>query len=523
MGAQAQAARGPAGEVARLLDTMTSSRDAAITVVENGRLATALATLTLEVIKLTVGTEQGWRSPLRFDPTDLAAPRLAMLPRGTPLPRTADGATFAAPEWVLYQDVTDRRAHSLLFRERGAPANAVLGPGAPLRVAHGQSATLLATDEADALLPLDVARPLPLALPAPTRNGEHVIESWQSVKSAGYRWFAYVSAGRLRVWATPASGAVRWVQRVPAVLEDAPIASVALVAEPETTDESSSTETADGERRVAAPTPNRGRPTFERGLTAFVLRYGARGMSLERWEFVRPSESEPAVSGASDSASSVAASSGESLRRVVLAGEGRVHTRGRARACVAGNVAHFVVTSDESYEFFRAVGGTVAIGDAPVARVGAASGGRFEFSCDEQRSLLLVDATGRPGSMIVYDGGREPRVVPVPLPLLTVQRTIDGAALVPDGVLAFVRTPGSVRAFYTVDFNRWEGGAPLALLEAPFVAPPERPDLPSTPGYSFSVSAVSTFRERVAVMGVGRGSSARVMRYFSTDGGRSWQ
>lgn len=520
----ATAAHSAAAEVVRHLETLSSSPTNAITIAENGRLGTALATLTIEVIKSTVGTESGWQSPLAHERTDLFPVRTARIPQGNTLPSRVDGATFAAPEWVLYQDVNDRRAHSLLFRERGGPSDAVLGAGSPLRVAHGATAALLATDEADALLPLEAVRSAPIPLPVAVRNGEHIIESWQYARSMGHRWFAYVARGRLHVWSTPANGAVSWVERVPNTLLDTPVAAVALVALPEPTETTPATQVADAGVAPEARPNTAAAPSV--GLYAYILRYAARGMSVERWSFARPAETtEPSEQGAQPTAVprvETQPAAREMVTRQVLLTERRPLARARVRACVAGSTAHFVAASDDDYAFFRVSADGAVTGDVPTARVGALSAGRFEFSCDEQRSLLLADAVGRSGAMLLFDGGRDPRLLGVPLPAIAVQRTIDAAALVPNGVLAFVRTPGSVRVFTTTDSNSWVGGALLALLEAPAAPPPDHPEYPATPGYALTLSAVSTFRDRVAVLGVGRGSTARAVRFFSTDGGRTW-
>jgi hypothetical protein len=515
----ATAAHSAAAEVVRHLESLALSPTSAITVAENGRLGTALATLTIEVIKSTVGTESGWQSPLAHEATDLYPVRVARIPQGNTITPRADGATFAAPEWVLYQDANDRRAHSLLFRERGAPADAVLGAGAPLRVTNA-AAAMLATDEADALLPLEAVRSAPLQLPASVRTGEHIIESWQYAKSAGHRWFAYISRGRLHVWSTPANGAVSWVERVPATLQDTPVAAVALVATPESP-EGQPTSADSGVVINAEPTANAAAADATSfGVRAYLLRHGARGMSVEAWSFARPSEgSETPVARP---APQTGAAPREMVTRQVLVTEGRPLSRARVRACVAGNTAHFVAASDDDYAFYRLDANGAVNGDIPTARVGALSAGRFEFSCDEQRSLLLADAVGHSGAMLEYVGGREPRLLPTPLPSLAVQRTIDAAALVPGAVLAFVRTPGSVRVFSTTDSNTWVGGAPLAILEVATSPPPEQPEAPVNPGFAFSISAVSTFRERVGVLGVGRGSVIRAVRLFSTDSGRTW-
>lgn len=519
----ATAAHSAAAEVVRHLETLSSSRTNAITVAENGRLGTALATLTIEVIKSTVGTESGWQSPLAHERTDLSPVRFARVPQGNSLPSRVDGATFAAPEWVLYQDASDRRAHSLLFRERGAPADAVLGAGAPLRVMHGATAALLATDEADALLPLEAVRSAPIPLPAVVRSGEHIIESWQYAKSGGHRWFAYVSRGRLHVWSTAANGAVSWVERVPNTLQDTPVASVALVAvpDPPETPQPTPDATENGARdNRAAPSP-----TAALGVHALVLRHGARGMSVERWSFARPQETTeqtPQATPVARPEAQAPAAARELVTRQILLSEGRPHSRARVRACVAGTTAHFVAASDDDYAFYRVDAEGAVTGDIPTNRVGALGAGRFEFSCDEQRSLVLADAVNRNGTMLEYRGGREPRLLAEPLAALAVQRTIDAAALVPGAVLAFVRTPGSVRVFSTTDSNTWVGGAPLAFLEAPTAPPPDHPEAQATPGYAFSISAVSTFRDRIAVLGIGRGNFVRAVRFFSTDGGQTW-
>jgi hypothetical protein len=521
---QAQPAYMAAAEAFRLISDLSGPRENAITVAENGRLGTALATLALEVIKTTSGAEAGWNSALPYESADLFPVRTQPMPDGQPLPRAADGATFAAPEWVLYQDAADRRAHARLYRERGAPSDVVLGPGAPMRVSPGQNATLLATDEADSLLMLDVARPLPVALPAPVRTGEHVIESWQAVKSAGQLWFAYVEVGRLHVWSTPATGATSWIERVPPPLQDAPIGGVALVPVPEP--DANTTTTVTVERGPVD------RDSFERGVTAYVLRHGARGFSLEQWALARPTEplapSQNAPQNPTQNPTDPAAARAlapalhEPLRRTTLIAETRVLPRARVRACVSGNTAHFAVASDDQYAFYRAGSDGARSGEIAVARVGAVSGGRFELSCDDRRSLLFVDATGRPGTILLYEGEREPHVLPTPLPGLTVPRTTDAAALVQGGVLALVRTPGSIRAFVSTDAVTWRGGALLSQFE-PAVAPSaENPDAVTSAGYTLTVSAVATYRERVALLGVGRGSLVRALRFWSNDGGFTW-
>jgi hypothetical protein len=441
------------------------------------------------------------------------------IPQGQTLPPSIDGATLAAPEWVLFQDVSDRRAHSLLFRERGAPADAVLGPGAPLRVSQANAtATLLATDEADSLLPLDTARPLPLALPLPVRSGEHTIDSWQHSKSANHRWFAYVSRGRAHIYSTPLVGATAWVDRLAPSLRDAPVAAIALV--PEATAQptaQSLTNVVDDSIRVP-PAQSEEVPA---AMSAYVLRHGAHGLSVERWHFAAPAE-ESAAQPANTAPAATPVIARDLVQRTMIENEGRSLQRPRALACVSGSTVHFAVASDESYAFYRIANGASRSGDIPVARVGAMSGGRFELSCDERRSLLLVDAMGRPGAMLVYEGDREPQMLPVPLPTLTVPRSIDAAALVPGAVIAFVRTPGSVRVFRSTDVSSWQGGAILAQLLPPVPAVPERPDLPSSPGYALTVHAVATYRERVGVLAVGRGSLIRAVRFFSSDGGITW-
>jgi hypothetical protein len=524
-GAQFTAAYSAALEAQRAIAEMSASSMGAITAAENGRLGVALATISLEVIKANVGTESGWTSALAYESADLVAPNVRDVPLGVSLPPSADGVTLAAPEWVLFQDANDRRAHSLLFRDRAAPADAVIGPGAPLRVGNNSTATLLATDDADALLPLESARPIPVELPLAARRGEHPIESWQSVKSANHRWFAYVSRGRLHVWSTPVVGATAWVERVPPSLQDVPVAGVALVAEPEPAEASATQPTPALPAPIDPAAPAAARDEWPIGLTAYVLRHGARGVSVERWSFAKPTD-ESAVAPANNPANAAAratpVAAREPVRRAVLESESRSSLRPRVLSCVSGTSAHFAVASDDSYAFYHIVNGASHSGDVPVARVGALSGGRFELSCDEQRSLLLVDALGRAGSMLVYQGEREPQILPVPLAALNVQRNVDAAALVPGAVLAFVRTPGSVRVLRSADASSWQGGALLAQLLPPVAPTPEHPEDPGSPGYSLVIGAVSTYRDRVAALGVGRGSRVRAVRYFSSDGGLTW-
>lgn len=531
-GSQFTAAYSAAHEAQRLLQDLGASSNSAVATAENGRLGIALATLSLEVIKASVGTEAGWMSAIANEPSDLASAELPNLPQGQTLPPSIDGATLAAPEWILFQDVNDRRAHSLLFRERGAPTDAVIGPGAPLRVSQANaSATLLATDEADALLPLDTARPVPIALPLAARTGEHTIESWQHSKSANHHWFAYVSRGRAHIFSTPLVGATAWTERVSPALRDAPVAAIALVPEAsaQPTTQSLTNIVDDSVLRVPAqPAQSEEVPA---AMSAYVLRHGARGMSVERWHFTLPVEESAAqapatangnTNPANTATNANAALARDAVSRTMIENEGRSLQRPRAIACVSGSTVHFAVASDESYSFYRIANGASRSGDIPVARVGAMSGGRFELTCDERRSLLLVDAMGRPGAMLVYEGDREPQMLPVPLPTLTVQRSVDAAALVPGAILAFVRTPGAVRVFRSTDSTSWQSGALLAQLHPPVAPVPERPDLPSSPGYSLTISAVATYRERVAALGVGRGSLLRAVRFFSTDGGITW-
>lgn len=525
-GSQFTAAYSASLEAQRLIQDLGSSNSSAIATAENGRLGVALATLSIEVIKASVGTEAGWTSTIADEATDLADAEMPVIPQGQTLPPSIDGATLAAPEWVLFQDVSDRRAHSLLFRERGAPADAVLGPGAPMRVSQANaSATLLATDEADSLLPLDTARPLPVVLPLPVRSGEHTVDSWQHSKSANHRWFAYVSRGRAHIYSTPLVGATAWVDRLSPALRDAPIAAIALV--PEATAQptvQAPTNIVDESIRVSTPQSDE----VPASMSAYVLRHGANGMSVERWHFAASAEetaAQPASNGAATTNTAPAATAvlaRDLVQRTMIENEGRSLQRPRALACVSGSTVHFAVASDESYAFYRIANGASRSGDIPVARVGAVSGGRFELSCDERRSLLLVDAMGRPGAMLVYEGDREPQLLPVPLPTLTVQRSVDAAALVPGAVIAFVRTPGSVRVFRSTDASSWQGGAILAQLLPPVAPVPERPDLPSSPGYTLTIHAVSTYRERVGVLAVGRGSLVRAVRFFSADGGITW-
>lgn len=530
-GSQFTAAYSAALEAQRLIQDLGASHSSAIATAENGRLGIALATLSIEVIKASVGTEAGWTSAIAHEATDLADVEMPVVPQGQTLPPSIDGATLAAPEWVLFQDVGDRRAHSLLFRERGAPADAVLGPGAPMRVSQANaSATLLATDEADSLLPLDTARPLPVPLPLPVRSGEHTVDAWQHSKSANHRWFAYVSRGRAHIYSTPLVGATAWVDRLSPALRDAPIAAIALV--PEATAQptvQSLTNIVDESIRV----PTAQSEEVPAAMSAYVLRHGAHGMSVERWHFAAPAEetaAQPASNGAATTTANAAPTTPttntvitrELVTRTMIENEGRSLQRPRALVCVSGSTVHFAVASDESYAFYRIANGASRSGDIPVARVGAVSGGRFELSCDERRSLLLVDAMGRPGAMLVYEGDREPQMLPVPLPTLTVQRSVDAAALVPGAVIAFVRTPGSVRVFRSTDASSWQGGAILAQLLPPVAPVPERPDLPSSPGYALTIHAVSTYRERVGVLAVGRGSLVRAVRFFSADGGITW-
>lgn len=506
-------------DVPRFIQLLGATHESAITTAENGRLGLALATVSIAVIKASVGTEAGWTSALAPEPTDLVDPDLPVIPHGQTLPPSVDGATLAAPEWVLYQDANDRRAHSLLFHERAAPTDTVLGPGAPLRVSPGTpSATLLATDEADALLPLDTSRPLPLALPLPVRNGAHTVDSWQHSKSANHRWFAYVSRGRAHIYSTPLVGATTWVDRLAPSLRDAPIAAIALV--PEETEQrpvQARTNMDIDDAPVAASSAQS--DEVPAAMSAYVLRHGAHGLFVERWHFPAPSE-QSTVRPSGDDANALLAP--DPVQRTILASESRSLHRPRALACVSGSTVHFAVASDDSYAFYRIANRTSRSGDIPVARLGAMSGGRFELSCDEQRSLLLVDAVGHAGAMLVYDGEREPQVLRAPLPHLSVPHSVDAAALVPGAVLAFVRTPGSVRVFHSTDGSSWQGGTILAQL-LPAVPPaPERPDLPGSPGYTLTVHAVSTYRERVGVLAVGRGSLVRVVRYFSSDGGITW-
>lgn len=518
-------------EFTRQLTDMTGSQMTAIAVAENGRLGTALASFSLEVIKSSVGTESGWTSPLPYDASDLVAPRLSVAPLGNTLPPSVDGATLAAPEWVLYQDVSDRRAHSLLFRERGAPADAVIAPGAPLRLTNQPSATLLATDDGELLLPLESARPTPIPLPNEARAGEHTIESWHSVKSGGQRWFAYVSRGRLHVWSTPAAGATAWVERVPPALRDVPVAAVALVASPDPGEPSANP------GALAQPQEGVVVPDAGAALTAYVLRHGARGTSLERWTFAPPADAATAPANPSNTTANslpVALPRGatgatiarDPVQRVVVSTELVATPRGRAFSCVSGTSAHFAVASDDGYLFYSVREGRTSTGDLPLARLGALSGGRVELHCDERRALLFADTQGRPGSMLVYEGEREPRLLPVPLPSLTVERRIDAVALVPGAVVAFVRTPGSVRVLRSTDGTSWTGGSLLAQITAPITTPspvPDQPPIVSNPGFSLTIGGVATYGERIAALGVGRGSLLRVVRYFSNDGGITWQ
>lgn len=530
--AQRMAPSGAFFEFTRQLTDMSASPMTAIAVAENGRLGAALASFSLEVIKSSVGTESGWTSALPYDATDLVSPRLSAPPLGHTLPPTVDGATLAAPEWVLYQDISDRRAHSLLFRERGAPADAVIAPGAPLRLSNHPSATLLATDDGDLLLPLESARPTPLSLPNEVRAGEHTIESWQSVKSGGQRWFAYVSRGRLHVWSTPAAGATAWVERVPPALRDVPVAAIALVAAPDPAEPA--TEPA-GAAPAAPPEQGVIAPDASAALTAYILRHGARGTSLERWTFAPPAdvataapatEANTAANPLPNALARGATVARDPVQRVVISTELVATPRGRALSCVSGTSAHFAVASDEGYLFYSVRAGRTTTGDLPLARLGALSGGRVELHCDERRALLFADTHGRPASMLLYEGEREPRLLPIPLPSLTVERAVDAVALVPGAVVAFVRTPGAVRVLRSTDGSSWSGGALLAQISAPTTGPspvPDQPPVVINPGYSLSIGGVATYGERVAALGVGRGSLVRVVRYFSSDGGITWQ
>jgi hypothetical protein len=214
------------------------------------------------------------------------------------------------------------------------------------------------------------------------------------------------------------------------------------------------------------------------------------------------------------------------VQRVVISTELVATPRGRAFSCVSGTSAHFAVASDDGYLFYRVRDGRTSTGDLPLARLGALSGGRAELHCDARRSLLFADTHGRPASMLLYEGEREPRLLPIPLPSLTVERSVDAVALVPSAVVAFVRTPGAVRVLRSIDGTSWTGGTMLAQLSAPTTGPspvPDQPPVVTSPGYALSIGGVATYDDRIAALGVGRGSLVRVVRYFSNDGGNTWQ
>jgi hypothetical protein len=516
-----------AAESLRLLNSMTSSRATAIAITENGRLGVSLAQLALETIKSSIGSESGWTSPLPFEPMDLHPLHLAQPALGTALPRGADVATFAAPEWILYQDIADRRTHAMLFGPNGSPQDVVVGAGAPLRVQNNGTSTLLASDDSDALLPLETRRPTPVQLPPAVRSGLHHIEGWQSVKSAGHRWFAYTDQGTAHVWSTP-EGSTRWEERIPVQFRDIPIAAIALVGEPETSAP---------EAQPAAGAERNGAPPV--GVRAYVLRHAVHGVAFERWDFAPPAPAALAHASAADAATpssaelqnppqltafSLIASAQEPMRRTVLAAETVALHRPRARVCVSGTRAHFVVTADEAYAFFSASQYTARASSLLASRVGALSGGRVEFSCDGSRSLLLADVAGRPGALLQYDSDSdsEPRLMPIALPELTVERKVDAAALVPGGVVLLLRTPSSVRSFVSTDGHSWLGGTLLAALESPVISPPDHPEITASPGYTITINAMSTARNRVAALAVARGRSVRALRFTSEDGGLTW-
>ncbi len=531
-----------AAESLRLLNSMTTSRNGAIAVAENGRLGVSLASLSLELIKASTGSESGWNSGLAYEPMDLFPVRSAQVPLGNALPRGADVSTFAAPEWILYQDIADRRTHAMLFRPSGAPLDVVVGPGAPLRVPNNSGATLLASDDSDALLPLETSRPSPIALPPPVRSGLHHIQSWQSVKSNGHRWFAYTDEGRVHVWSVR-EGSSNWEERVPPQFQSIPVAAIALVGDQEAAGPAGTSpnppantlaNTLPGPLAVGAA--NAAQEAV--GLRAYVLRYVVHGLALERWDFAPPATQPVAAvpanntavaavptviaPGAPQTALAVIGNTQEPLRRTVLSGETQSLHRPRIRVCVSETRVHFAVIADETYAFYSADVNDVHTGSLAATRTGALAGGRAEFSCDRQRSLLLADLAGRPGALVQYDGAGEPKLLSVPLPELTLDRRVDGAALVSGGVLAIVRTPSSVRSFVTVDGFSWQGGALIAALEDPTVSPVDHPEIPANPGYSVIVNAVSSYRDRVAALALARGRSSRAIRFTSDDSGITW-
>ncbi|MDP3276219.1 MAG: hypothetical protein Q8Q09_13550 [Deltaproteobacteria bacterium] len=485
----------------RFLTTLARSSDDAITVADNGSLGTALADMSIAILAASAGAEVAWTSQLPNEFNDLRSPVLTVTPVGQALPRTADGLTFAAPDWLLYQDATDRRAHALLFREQRV-TDVVLGPGAPLRVLAGRDATLFATDEADDLLTLDVARPQPVALPEPLRDGRFRIDQWQSVRSGESRWFAAISTGQMRLWSTPTATA-QWVERSRPETHSEALAGIALLplqsppATPAT--------------RAADPLASAPQTAAPEGVTAFVLRHGARGVFVEQWDHtLAPDPTAPSVLLS------------QPVRRTTLLSETRPLVRPEVRSCVSGSTAHFVVLSDDWIVFYRVHNGRVDASDMPTQRVGARSTGRLDFSCSGSRALLLVDLVGRVGAMVLRDEtSREPQLLPFPLPQLTATRSIDAAVLVHQGVLSIQRTPGSIRAFiYARD--RWTGGSLLATQEPPTSPTAESPNTPQSPGYSLAIHAISAFGTRVAVLGLGQGRLVRAVRLASDDGGVTW-
>lgn len=532
-----------ATESLRLLNSMTNSRNDAIAIAENGALGMSLASLARELIKTSTGSESGWNSPLPFESMDLHPLRVAQLPLGNALPRGADGAMFAAPEWVLYQDIADRRAHALLFRANTTPLDVVLGQGAPLRLPSTNStATLLASDDSDALLPLETARPTPIALPPPVRSGAHQLQTWQSVKGGGHRWLAYTDDGHVHIWSAR-EGSTTWEERVPAQFRDIPVAAIALVGEqsPDQTTGLGTTQPPNAAQLAVGalidrrgPVNGQADPSANIVLRAYVLRYIVHGLSLERWDISAPPE--PTLITANNSGTTppntapapVARNapditeSFQPFHRTVLSSETQSLHRPRIRTCTSGTRAHYAVIADETYAFYSVDQNDVHTTTLTASRVGALTGGRIEFSCDERRSLLLVDVVGRPGALIQYDGHDEAQIINSALPEISVERRIDAAALVTGGVLVFLRTPSSIRAFVTTDGHHWQGGALLAALEAPVPARPEHPEIPANPGYSVVINAVAAYRDRVAALAVARGHSVRALRFSSDDGGITW-